>query len=353
MKRLTFRIVSFTIYISTLLTLIYLFVLTRDVIIETDNPDSFNLDFENKPNQIMAYASLLAGILSFISILFIFLDLLYQRRLNTKDKEKEKLDIINEYYSTIELLQMFIEKMKSETIQSIKAQKLYSINEKEYPLKVNQTSQFTRTFTRMFNKIKTESLYDAFKYLNFKGNWKKYFFNINSIQSFLHKGIDELEKTNDIHTKKKYLDIIKIEEHLTECIDIIELRCNEITGASENLDKTVEYKLLENQLEIIKEILNNKTKTDYLLELWEEQFLTPFRSFFVDFINKIGLTNEIKSLMFHHKKATRLIEKVKSDSSYKSNNIIQQIELLDEKSEYFTKLNEIEIEIKTAIENRK
>ena len=205
----------------------------------------------------------------------------------------------------------------------------------------------------MFNKIKTESLYDAFKYLNFKGNWKKYFFNINSIQSFLHKGIDELEKTNDIHTKKKYLDIIKIEEHLTECIDIIELRCNEITGASENLDKTVEYKLLENQLEIIKEILNNKTKTDYLLELWEEQFLTPFRSFFVDFINKIGLTNEIKSLMFHHKKATRLIEKVKSDSSYKSNNIIQQIELLDEKSEYFTKLNEIEIEIKTAIENRK
>lgn len=353
MNRLTFRIVSFTIYISTLLTLIYLFVLTKDVIIETDNPDSFNLDFENKPNQIMAYASLLAGILSFISILFIFLDLLYQRRLNTEEKEKEKQEVINEYYSTIELLLMFIEKMKSETIQSIIAQRLYSISEEKYPLKVNQTAYFTRTFTKMFNKIKTESLYDAFKHLNFEGNWKKYFFDINSIQSFLHKGIDELEKTNDIHSKKKYLEIIKIEEHLTECTDILELRCNEIAGSSENIDKTIEYKLLENQLEIIKEILNNKVKTNYLLELWEEQFLTPFRSFIVNFIKEIGLTDEIKSLMFHHKKATRLIEKVKLDSFNKSKNIIQQIELLNEESEYFIKLNEIEIEIKLVIENRR
>ena len=352
MNRLTFRIVSFTIYISTLLTLIYLFVLTRDVIIETDNPDSFNLDFENKPNQIMAYASLLAGILSFISILFIFLDLLYQRRLNTKDKEREKKEIINGYYSTIELLLIFIEKMKSETIQSIKSQRFYSISEEKYPLKVNQTAYFTRTFTKMFNKIKTESLYDAFKYLNFEGNWKKYFFNINSIQSFLHRGIDELEKTNDIHSKKKYLEIIKIEEHLTECNDILELRCNEIAGASESLNKTKEYKLLETQLDIIKEILNNKTKTDYLIELWEKQFLIPLRSFFANFIKEIGLTNEIKSLMFHHKKAIRLIEKVKLDSFNKSKNIIQQIELLDEKSEYFTKLNEIEIKIKLVIENR-
>ena len=76
--------------VATALILLFLIYLTADVIGETKNWKYFDIDFENKNNIVSGYGTLIGGILSFLSILFVLFGLLEQRLQILKEK-KDKI----------------------------------------------------------------------------------------------------------------------------------------------------------------------------------------------------------------------------------------------------------------------
>ena len=151
------------------LVFILIVLITVNLIDETEDWELFGIDFQNKDEIVSSYGTLIGGILSFLSILFVLISLLEQREQILKEKleviEAEKLELLNK----LKLLSSFFKS----SIDNIKLQgeemKKFYVSEKEFPSKMNKMYFTTnKNFTRVID-LDTSSIYKAINF-NFGKN---------------------------------------------------------------------------------------------------------------------------------------------------------------------------------------
>ena len=204
-----------------ILVFISLTIITLDLIDDDKNWKFFAIDFKNKSDVVSSYGSLIGGILTFLSILFVLISLLEQRQqiLN------EKLEIIkNEESELLDKLKLLSSFFKS-AINNIKIQgeefKQFYIKEKENPSKMNKMYFTTnKNFTRIID-IDPTSIYKAIK-SNFKNDdeWEKMFLNIYSIFDFYSESLKDLREKYQSQINFKVEEQKKISDDLKKLLNL-------------------------------------------------------------------------------------------------------------------------------------
>lgn len=200
---------------------ILIVIITIDVINETENWKFLSIDFKNKYEIISSYGTLIGGILSFLSILFVLISLLEHREQLLKEKleaiENEKLELLHK----LKLLSSFFKS----AINNIKLQgeemKKFYVKEKEFPSKMNRMYFTTnKNFTRVID-LDTSSIYKAIN-TNFGNDseWEKMFLDIYSIFDFYSEALKELRDKYQSQINFKVEEQKKISDDLKKLLNI-------------------------------------------------------------------------------------------------------------------------------------
>ncbi len=120
MKKNQFRNISYGLFTVSGLIILFLIWLSFEAASETKNWKFLDFDFEGKEGVISSYGSLLAAILSFISILYVLLDLAYQRRLKSQEEEYLKKERKQKLKDNLNIIRLFIDRLKSNSINQFK-----------------------------------------------------------------------------------------------------------------------------------------------------------------------------------------------------------------------------------------
>jgi hypothetical protein len=248
---------------------IVLFLITLNLANETENWKFLGIDFNNKNDIISSYGSLIGGILSFLSILFVLVSLIQQQEQIRNEKEDkindEKLELLNK----LKLLSSFFKSAINNIELQGKEMKQFFEKEKEFPSTMNQMYFTTnKNFTRVID-LDSITIYKAINY-NFKDddNWEKMFLNIYSIFDFYSEALKEL--------KEKYESQInfKVEEQRKISYDI-----KRLVNLSANLID--EYKI--------------NTGGNYLEQPWAK-FVNKFIPEYYKYLEECVQKNEISNL---------------------------------------------------------
>lgn len=200
---------------------ISLSIITIDLITDNKNWKFLAIDFENKSDIVSSYGTLIGGILTFLSILFVLISLLEQRQ----QILDEKLEIItNEKNELLDKLKLLSSFFKS-AIDNIKIQgeefKQFYLKEKENPSQMNKMYFTTnKNFTRIID-IDPSSIYKAIK-SNFKNDneWEKMFLNIYSIFDFYAEALKDLREKYQSQINFKVEEQKKISDDLRKLLNI-------------------------------------------------------------------------------------------------------------------------------------
>lgn len=185
-----FRSILIAVTISVFIVIIWV---TFDVINET-NPRQIEIDFTSKPDIISAYGTLIGGILSFLSILFVILTLLEQRQQILRGEKIVERENQQELFDKLKLLNSFLVSM----IDGVKKQgeilKEYYLAEQSQPSKMNKMYFIAnRNFARAV-EMDSLSIYKGIRlYLkNVDSNWEKTFLNLFTLIDFYKEGLEDL-----------------------------------------------------------------------------------------------------------------------------------------------------------------
>ena len=189
-KIVTFRNILIALTISVFIVIIWVSV---DVINET-NPRQIEIDFTSKSDIISAYGTLIGGILSFLSILFVILTLLEQRQQILREEKIVERESQQELFDKLKLLNSFLVSM----IDGIKKQgeilKEYYLAEQRQPSKMNKMFFLAnRNFARAV-EMDSLSIYKGIRlYLKSDDpNWEKTFLNLFTLIDFYKEGLEDL-----------------------------------------------------------------------------------------------------------------------------------------------------------------
>jgi hypothetical protein len=218
MSRKIYRWIFGTTLVIICIIFIFLAILSIDAANETDNWQFLNFDFTKRNNIISAYGGLLGAILSFITILFVILDLIYQRRQKTIEIE-EKEDIrIQELKDSLSLVQVFIDRLHKNNIDQSKIARDYVQKEKTEPTEMNRMSFYPNTYPKLILEIDRKNIFKALQ--EFKPvDWQNTFIDIIKIPDFYDKSSEELSGKHQIHLNKKYKHSSEIGQKLDVLID--------------------------------------------------------------------------------------------------------------------------------------
>ena len=149
MSRTLYRYILIFTWFVIGLVFIFLIILSLEAANETDNWEFFKFDFTEKDNIISAYGGLLGSILSFITILFIIMDLVYQRRQKTIEIEKEEQNRIQELSDSLGIIPLFINRLYKNNLRQSERVSSYVEKETNQPTEMNQLSFFTKHFSEV------------------------------------------------------------------------------------------------------------------------------------------------------------------------------------------------------------
>ncbi len=181
--------------VITIVVILLILIFTIDVIRETPNRSFLDIDFQNKGNIVSAYGTLIGGILSFLSILFVLFGLLEQRLQIITEKSEKKKENEQELIDQLKLLSSYFKSTIDDILAQGKTFSEYSQKEQDSPSEMN-TMHFTanNNFTRIID-MNPLSIYKAIR-TNFQTdeNWEKMFLSIYSIFDFYSDGLRELKE---------------------------------------------------------------------------------------------------------------------------------------------------------------
>ena len=210
-----------TLIFIIILVLISITIITVDLIRDNKNWKLLAIDFKNKSDIISSYGTLIGGILSFLSILFVLISLLEQRQQILEEKAETLRNEENELLDKLKLLSSFFKS----AIDNIKLQgeelKQFYIKEKENPSQMNKIYFTTnKNFTRIID-IDPSSIYKAIK-SNFKNDdeWEKMFLNIYSIFDFYSEALKDLRDKYQSQINFKVEEQKKISDDLRKLLNI-------------------------------------------------------------------------------------------------------------------------------------
>lgn len=179
--------------ILTISVLIVIIWVSVDLVNET-SPRQIKIDFTSKSDIVTAYGTLIGGILSFLSILFVILTLVEQRQQILRAEKIAEKNNKQELFDKLKLLNSFLISM----IDGIKKQgeilKEYYLAEQSQPSKMNRMYFLAnRNFARAV-EMDSLSIYKGIRlYLkNDNPNWEKTFLNLFTLIDFYKEGLEDL-----------------------------------------------------------------------------------------------------------------------------------------------------------------
>jgi large-conductance mechanosensitive channel len=172
----------------SLLTIVIVFMLTIDVIYETDNWKWFSVDFDKRDHIISAYGTLIGGVLAFLAILFVIYQVLEQREQIFNEKKDEAKEKIEEQKDILKLISSFLDSIIGDIKNQGERLEKYYKQEQQYPTLSNQTYF---TVNENFNRIVEMDyliIYKSFRHF-FKNekDWEKKFLNFYRSIDFYFK----------------------------------------------------------------------------------------------------------------------------------------------------------------------
>lgn len=200
---------------------ISIIIITIDIIDDTKNWKFLGIDFQTKDGIVSAYGTLIGGILSFLSILFVLISLLEQQEQIFNEKNEKINDEKNENLNKLKFLSSFFKS----AVNNIKLQggemKQFFENEKQFPSKMNKMYFIAnKNFTRVID-LDTLSIYKAIN-SNFKNenDWEKMFLNIYSIFDFYSEALKELREKYESQINFKVEEQRKINNDLKKLLNL-------------------------------------------------------------------------------------------------------------------------------------
>lgn len=188
----------------TLLSLVFVLFLSIEIVNETHNWVYFDIDYREMSDEISAYGTLIGGVLSFLSVLFVLYNIYEVRgQLESEKREKEneeKDKMLNKLKLISNVLIVTTDEIKSQG-QNMKT--FYEI-ERIAPSEMHQMYWNTnKHFGRLMN-MDFEEMYKAFETF-FKNdlNWNKTFLNLYNLNDYYGEALKELKEkyTEQIHYK--------------------------------------------------------------------------------------------------------------------------------------------------------
>lgn len=365
MSRRQFHIILYCILGIITLILTFLVILSFDAANETANWSFFNFDFTSKDNIISAYGGLLSGILSFITIMFVVLDLVYQRRQATFQEEEKVKERKTELKSALGVVQIYVERLYEANIKQATTAFEYSAKELEDSTEMNRMSFHPNTYPSLILKLDNTLIYNGFLEFNPGKDWKKLYANLYSVADFYNKSTEEMMQKHKIHLDKKYKHSIRISVILDELIDSVsELRNETITsygGDNPLLFTDTAFKILNDFKEAtvaITEARNQQIEdgvpTDEIsnsISDFRVNIVGPLFDGIMSIYRKDNLLSpQLNNLLSRTQIFLRQSEKLIKDSKdYASHIEYYTKEYLSAKSIYQEKLNEINLALSNII----
>ncbi len=230
MSRRLYRFIFITTLIFILLVFIFLIIISFDAAGETDDWKFLDLDFTNKDNIIAAYGGLLGSILSFIAILFVILDLVYQRRQKTLESEEKEEIRLQELRDSLGITKVYVERLHKNNIDQSERAQAYASEEMSKPTEMNRMSFFPNTFPKLILEIDRHNIFRALREFKPGNEWKKIFVDLYKIADFYNKSTEEITNKHQIHLNKKYKHNSAIATNLDILIDEVSNVRNDIIG---------------------------------------------------------------------------------------------------------------------------
>lgn len=186
-----------------LLTIALIVFLTFQAIYETDNWEPFNIDFDSRNHIILAYGSLLGGILAFLSILFVLYQVYEQRQQILTEKEEAKNKKKQDLRDRLQLLSSYLGTMQNDIKSQGKRLKEFIDAEKENPSVINYMLFNTnKNFERVI-EMDMISNFKAFQSFFCDNDWQDQFINLYDITDFYNESFKELKEKHSRHIEDK------------------------------------------------------------------------------------------------------------------------------------------------------
>lgn len=206
----------------------FLIILSFDAANETRDWQFLNFDFSERDNIISAYGGLLGSILSFIAILFVVLDLVYQRRQKTLEIEENETLRIQELRDSLGLVQVFVDRLYQNNLNQSKIAADYAKVELEESTEMNRMTFFPNTFPKLILEVDRQNIFKALREFKPGKDWKKTYVDLYKISDFYDKSTEEITEKHQIHLNKKYKHSLEISKNLDVLIDKVSNARNQI-----------------------------------------------------------------------------------------------------------------------------
>lgn len=329
MKSQQFKNITTALKWSLGICILFLLWLTREAVIETEDWKLFDFDFKNKEGVISSYSSLLAAILSFIAIIFVLLDLFYQRHTKEQEKEDSAKAKEQEYKDNLNIIQLFTIELKKDAVDFFDSLKEYSVKEKSNPSEMNRIGFLPNTYPKLILDVDRVRFYEAIKFFEPSDNWKKLYVDLYKLVDYYDKSFNELKTKHQIHLNKKFKhsrDIaIALDLFIDEAMDIrnnIIQKC--IADETETMDDPY-FPLLQHFKELAfdfakqqptdKERLAPDFVNPVSIQKWHDTVFQPVFHQILDLWNKNGQdTYNLKSVHVKVQSLIREYSRLKQDS---------------------------------------
>jgi len=237
-----------TLYIAIFLFLVLIYFVTSEAVLETQNWKAFDLDYTGKEGVISSYGTLLAALLSSLSIIILAYTILFQRKeaveqakryeddtitqrnrfkkqfkLQKKqfkaEREREERNVKLDLFYKLQLVDVFLETNISHIEETgIELKKFFEM-EKLHPLKMNMLYFLVNKEIAKLIEMDSLSIFKAFKLFFKDDNWTKKFNQLFNIVGFYYDALEELRVKHDYHKKDKFNRKIKIADDLKMIMD--------------------------------------------------------------------------------------------------------------------------------------
>ena len=215
------KIFIFFLISLSFIVFLFLILISIDLANETENWKFLGLDFTNKTEIISSYGSLIGGILSFLSIIFVLISFIQQQEQIRNEKKEKLIDEKIELLNRLKLLSSFFKTAIDNIELQGKEMKQFFEKEKNFPSQMNQMYFITnKNFTRVID-LDSTSIYKAIIY-NFKDNmdWEKMFLNIYNMFDFYSDAFKELKEKYQSQINFKVEEQRKINNHLKQFLNL-------------------------------------------------------------------------------------------------------------------------------------
>lgn len=348
MKRYTIKTI---ILLTFTISILIIFFISVQAINSTDNPKYFTLDFNEKSHIISSFATFLGAILAFLSIIFIYYNILQQKwqfedeisqqknqveedKINKKKVEDEDL------LYRIKLVNHLVSDISIHIIEQGILMKDFYESELESPFKAKILSfKVNKSYIRLV-EMDTLTLYKAFQRFVVSEDFSKDFTNLNKIIDFYSESIQE-------HWKKSQAHIGDKSSRLKEYAKSIQELINYSTSVIGTIKATLGQDYPTNKWYIVlNELLysyynylseNQEEETD--LDFISQKILKPFIQTSLDVKDQIGDPYNIEIMLMKTSKIRKDLYSLRFELIVFAEHIKSQYDnYYSQDSDYYKKL---------------